>query len=249
MGGFISKSRYRGRSGGLILESTRWEKLDELFNAALERGADGRAAYVVAACAGDDELRQELEDMLAHHERANSFIESPAYVVAADTLVEDDSTESLIGRTIGPYHIRSLLGSGGMGIVYLAFDQELQRQVALKFLPNNLLYDKQRVQRFKQEARAASALNHPNILTIHQIGEVDARQFIATEFVEGETLRRLLKRKQLDPVQTFDIAAQIASALSAAHAADIVHRDIKPENVMVRPDGYVKVLIFISKVV
>jgi serine/threonine protein kinase len=163
---------------------------------------------------------------------------------AAETLFADDSTESLIGRTIGPYHIRSLLGSGGMGIVYLAFDQELQRQVALKFLPDDLLYDKQRVQRFKQEARAASALNHPNILTIHQIGEVDARQFSATEYVEGETLRRLLKRKRLDPVQTFDIATQIASALSAAHAADIAHRDIKPENVMVRPDGYVKVLDF-----
>jgi serine/threonine protein kinase len=226
------------------LDSKRWQKLDELFNVALERRSERRAAYVATVCAGDDELRQELEAMLAHHDRANSFIESPAYVVAAQNLFEDDVTESLIGRTIGPYHIRSLLGSGGMGIVYLAFDQELHRQVALKFLPNDLLFDKQRVQRFKQEARAASALNHPNILTIHQIGEVDARQFIATEFVEGETLRTLLKRKQLSLIQTLDIATQIASALSAAHAADIVHRDIKPENVMVRPDGYVKILDF-----
>jgi len=226
------------------LNSKRWEKLDELFHAALERGAGERAAYVAEVCGGDDELRQELESMLAHNELANSFIESPAYTIDAETILQSDSSEDLLGRTFGPYEITRLLGTGGMGLVYLAFDQELQRQVALKFLADDLLYDKQRVQRFKQEARAASALNHPNILTIHQIGDVDGRQFIATEFVEGETLRRLLKRKQLNAFQKIDVATQIASALSAAHAADIMHRDIKPENIMVRPDGYVKVLDF-----
>lgn len=226
------------------MNSKRWEKLDELFHAALERGGGRRAEYVSEVCAGDAGLQQELEAMLAHHEQASSFIESPAYVVAAETLAEDGSTESLIGTTIGPYHLRSLLGSGGMGVVYLAVDQELQRNVALKFLHDDLLHDKQRVQRFKQEARAASALNHPNILTIHQIGEVDGRQFIATEFVEGETLRKLLKQKELNLSQKIDVATQIASALSAAHAADIIHRDIKPENIVVRPDGYVKVLDF-----
>jgi serine/threonine protein kinase len=226
------------------LNSKRWEKLDELFHAALEREAGPRAAYIVEVCGDDHELRQELESMLAHNELASSFIESPAYRIEAETILQSESSEDLVGRTFGPYQIIRLLGTGGMGVVYLAFDQELQRKVALKFLADDLLYDKQRVQRFKQEARAASALNHPNILTIHQIGDVDGRQFIATEFVDGETLRRLLKRKQLNAVQKIDVATQIASALSAAHAADIMHRDIKPENVMVRPDGYVKVLDF-----
>jgi serine/threonine-protein kinase len=131
-----------------------------------------------------------------------------------------------------------------MGIVYLAFDEQLQRKVALKFLQDHLLSDSEKAERFKQEARAASALNHPNILTIHQIGELDGRQFMATEFVEGETLRQLINRKALDQVKALEVAVQVCSALMAAHAADIVHRDIKPDNVMVRPDGYVKVLDF-----
>lgn len=155
-----------------------------------------------------------------------------------------DSAETLIGKAVGPYQILSMLGRGGMGVVYLAFDQELQRKVALKFLNDQLLSDKRRVARFKQEARAASALNHPNILTIHQIGQVEGRQFIATEFVEGGTLRQLINRNALNPIETLDIAIQIASALTAAHATDIVHRDIKPDNVMVRPDGYIKLLDF-----
>jgi eukaryotic-like serine/threonine-protein kinase len=225
------------------LNSKRWEKLDELFQAALDRGADGRPAYVAEACAGDDELRQELESMLSHHEQANSFIEAPAFTMGAEIILQSDS-EDLVGRTLGQYQIIRLLGTGGMGVVYLAFDQELHRHVALKFVHDELLGDQQRVQRFRQEARSASALNHPNILTIHQIAEVDGRQFIATEFVEGDTLRELIKRGRLTLNKAIGIAGQIASALSAAHSANIMHRDIKPENVMVRPDGYVKVLDF-----
>jgi serine/threonine protein kinase/Flp pilus assembly protein TadD len=150
----------------------------------------------------------------------------------------------LIGKLIWPYQILSILGNGGMGVVYLAFDQQLQRKVALKFLHDHLLSDSQKAERFKQEARAASALNHPNILTIHQVGELDGRQFIATEFVEGETLRQLIDRKELNLTKALEIAVQVCSALMAAHDADIVHRDIKPENVMIRPDGYVKLLDF-----
>src|SRR5687767_7059902 len=171
------------------MKPERWQRLDELFHAALECEPTARAAFVIAACENDAALRQELESMLAHHEQANSFIESPAYVIAAETIVEDDFAETLIGKTFGQYQIISLLGKGGMGAVYLAFDSELHRKVALKLLHDDLSSESQRVQRFKQEARAVSALNHPNILTIHQIGDLDGRQFIATEFVAGQTLR------------------------------------------------------------
>jgi eukaryotic-like serine/threonine-protein kinase len=226
------------------VKSERWQRLDELFHAALECESTARAAFVNAACENDAELRHELESMLAHHEQANSFIESPAYVIVAETIVDDDFGETLIGKTFGQYQIIGVLGKGGMGAVYLAFDSELHRKVALKLLHDDLSSDSQRVQRFKQEARAVSALNHPNILTIHQIGGLDGRQFIATEFVAGETLREIIRHNRVSVAYALDIVTQIGSALTAAHETDIIHRDIKPENVMVRPDGYVKVLDF-----
>jgi serine/threonine protein kinase len=150
----------------------------------------------------------------------------------------------LVGRDIGTYRVRSLLGSGGMGQVYLAHDSKLDRPVALKLLAPELASDPDRLRRFLQEARAASSLNHPHILVIHDFGELDRRPFIVAEFVEGETLRERLRRGPLPVRDTLAIAVQIAGALTAAHARGIVHRDIKPENVMVRPDGYVKVLDF-----
>src|SRR5216684_4004975 len=143
------------------------------------------------------------------------------------------------GTLLGRYEIRSQLGSGGMGEVYLAQDTELERTVALKVLPAAVAADQQRMNRFVQEAKAASALNHPNILTIHEIGRIDATRFIATEFIDGETLRQRMRNTPLKLGEVLDVAAQIASALSAAHAAGIVHRDIKPENVMLRRDGIV----------
>ncbi|MCU1267985.1 MAG: serine/threonine protein kinase with repeat [Acidobacteria bacterium] len=183
--------------------------------------------------------------MISHHLAAGSFIEQPAYEVAAETLAEDDPGESLVGKSVGSYVVQKMLDRGGMGTVYLAFDKDLHRQVALKFLHTDLVSDAGKVQRFRQEARAASALNHHNILTIHEIGETDdGRHFIATEFVDGETLRALMTRKPITLTQALDMAAQIASALVASHAAGIVHRDIKPENIMLRRDGYVKVLDF-----
>ena len=221
-----------------------WQKLDELFHAALEREPNARAAFLAEACGSDHELRQELQSMLAHHEEAKSFIESPAYEVAAETILNEDTSETLTGKVLGSYQVISVLGKGGMGVVYLAIDTQLQRKVALKLLPGNLTDDSCLVQRFKQEARAASALNHPNILTIYEIGELQGRHFIATEFVEGENLRELLRRKRLDFDELLHVAKQIASALAAAHKAAIVHRDIKPENIMVRPDGYVKIVDF-----
>src|SRR6185503_4557107 len=160
-----------------------------------------------------------------------------------ETIMED-AAERLIGTTVGPYQILDVLGKGGMGVVYRALDEDLQRKVALKFLHTELTSDKSRILRFKQEARAASALNHPNILTVFAIGEIDGRYYISTELVEGETLRELMKSRQLSLSQILSIASQISSALAAAHAAGIMHRDIKPENIMLRPDGYLKVLDF-----
>ena len=154
------------------------------------------------------------------------------------------------GTTLGRYEIRSLLGAGGMGEVYLAHDTQLRRSVALKFLPDVLTRDDERLRRFEQEAYAASGLNHPNILTIYEIGHIDARRFIAMEYVEGETLRQHIAHglqstgSGMKLSHALDIAIQIASALAASQAAGIAHRDIKPDNIMVRRDGYLKVLDF-----
>jgi len=226
------------------MDPERWQKLEDLFHAALERNVGGRASFVAEACGNDDDLRRELESMLDHDEQAKNFIESPAYVIAAESLLRDPPEDSLIGKTLGSYQIVSQLGRGGMGVVYLATDQKLQRKVALKILPRDLTDDPTRLRRFKQEARAASALNHPNILTIFEIEERDGQHYIATEFIEGATLRELLEGNKMGLQGVLDAAIQITSALAAAHASGIVHRDIKPENIMRRTDGYIKVLDF-----
>jgi eukaryotic-like serine/threonine-protein kinase len=169
-------------------------------------------------------------------------MDAPAYRAAADTLMEGG--EPTAGETVAHYRILSLLGEGGMGRVYLAEDTKLHRKVSLKFLSTNFTQDQERLRRFEQEARAVSALNHPNILTIHEIGEKDGHRFIATEFIEGKTLRERL-RSPLEIEEVLDIAIQVAAALVAAHRVNIVHRDIKPENIMIRGvDGLVKVLDF-----
>ena len=160
----------------------------------------------------------------------------------ADSLT--DQTDSLVGQSFGPYQINARSGFGGMGEVYMAQDSRLQRRVALKMLPDYFSIDDERVRRFQQEARAISALNHPNIVTIYEIGQIDARHFIATEFIEGDTLRQRITKTQMKIGEVLDVATQIAGALSAAHQARIVHRDIKPENIILRPDGVVKVLDF-----
>src|SRR5882757_2717986 len=148
------------------------------------------------------------------------------------------------GTRLGRYEIRSKIGEGGMGEVYLAQDTKLDRKVALKILPAELAGNTDRMHRFVQQAKAASALNHPNIITIYAIDETDSGHFIATEFIDGETLRECQAKEPLKLAESLEIATQIAGALSAAHAAGIVHRDIKPENVMIRADGIVKVLDF-----
>lgn len=222
----------------------RYRKLGELFHATLEFGADERAAFLERECAGDAELRREVESLIRSHEEGGGVIDEPALSVAAGLLAED-MAERVVGQMLaGRYRVLSLLGAGGMGRVYLAEDAELGRRVALKLLPEHLTHDAEQARRFRQEARAASALNHPNIITVYGIEQAGGASVIASEYIEGETLRERLARGALRPAEALDIAAQIASALRAAHEAGIVHRDVKPENVMLRPDGYVKVLDF-----
>ena len=152
--------------------------------------------------------------------------------------------DSMIGKTLSHYQVTEKLGKGGMGEVYLAQDTHLRRKVALKLLPAQFTKDEDRLHRFEQEAYAASALNHPNILTIYEIGRVDELRFIATEFIDGQTLRQRMAQEKMSLRDMLDITIQIASALAAAHATGIVHRDIKPENIMARSDGLIKVLDF-----
>ncbi len=225
------------------MQPEHWRQIEQLYHAALERDANERAAFLTEACAGDEMLRGEVESLLRCDARADNFIEAPALEIAAQLRAEEQS-QSMIGRQISHYQILSLLGAGGMGEVYLAQDTMLRRKAALKLLPAHFTADENRVRRFIQEAQAASALNHPNIITIYEIGQVEGRRLIATEFIDGQTLRQQMTGARLKLRDTLEVAIQIASALAAAHAAGIVHRDIKPENVMVRPDGLVKVLDF-----
>ena len=225
------------------MKPEHWQQIKMLLQSALERDPDQRSAFLTAACAGDESLRKEVESLIISHDQAGAFIENPAFEVMADSLA-DNQAESLIGQTLGHYMIREQLGAGGMGEVYLAQDTRLDRKVALKLLPAFFTTEDERVRRFEQEARAASALNHPNILTIYEIGQIDSRRFIATEFIEGETLRQRMAQTPIKIVDALDAAAQVASALAVAHHAGIAHRDIKPENIMLRQDGFVKVVDF-----
>ncbi|HSQ25274.1 MAG TPA: serine/threonine-protein kinase, partial [Pyrinomonadaceae bacterium] len=224
------------------MRDAHWENLKEIFHAALVLPPQDRPAYLEQASQGDVSLRKAVESLLRSHEETENFVDTPAYQAAAEMLVEGADLKA--GRNIAHYRIVRLLGEGGMGMVYLAEDTKLHRRVSLKFLSTHFTEDRERLRRFEQEARAASALNHPNILTIHEIGEADNHRFIATEFIEGRTLRELMQ-SDIDIHDAFDIAIQVASALVAAHRVNIVHRDIKPENIMVRrDDGLVKVLDF-----
>ena len=225
------------------MKPERWQQLDRLFHSALQREPGERSALLDKECAGNAGLRREVEALLAAHAEAGSFIEKPAFDVEARSVAADQN-ELVVGQTIGHYQIVSPLGAGGMGFVYLAEDLRLDRKVALKILPATEASDQQWMRRFIQEAKAASALNHPNIITIHEIDQPDSIHFIANEFIDGETLRQRLARGRMPLREVLDIGIQAASALRAAHEAGIIHRDIKPENIMIRRDGLVKVLDF-----
>jgi serine/threonine protein kinase/formylglycine-generating enzyme required for sulfatase activity len=221
----------------------RWQQIDHLFHKALACEAGLRESFLAAACENDEALRLEIEALISSHQDAEHFIETPAGDIAAEYLGSRQSTFEP-GQEIENYRIVKLLGTGGMGEVYLADDIRLNRRVALKLLPPHYTSNSERVRRFEREARAASALNHPNIVTIYEIGRSSSVNFIATEFVDGKTLRQLIDEKPFTLSETLNVGIQIAGALFGAHAAGIVHRDIKPENIMIRADGYVKILDF-----
>jgi len=225
------------------MEPELWQRITDLFDEAMTRGPKERIAFLEEACEGDRDLRKQVERLVKSHEKSGDFLESSAFAVAPELLTNDRSG-ALVGKVIGHYRIDSLIGVGGMGEVYLARDERLGRKAALKLLPDSLTTEETQLSRFKNEARSASALNHPNILTVYEIGADGNRQFIATEFIEGTTLRASLARGRMNLHAALEIAVQVASALAAAHEAGVMHRDIKPENIMLRPDGYVKVLDF-----
>src|SRR5437773_1300369 len=221
----------------------RLQTIEEIFHAALDQERDQVGAFLDAACEGDELLHRKVESLLASHQRAGVFIETPVAGIAT-RIIENGQADLLVGRTIGHYKISKRIGTGGMGEVYLATDMTAGRKAALKLLPERFTGDAERLKRFQQEARAVVGLNHPNILTIYEIGEDHSSHYIASELIEGETLRQRLTRRPMQLSDALDVAIQVTSALAAAHQAGIVHRDIKPENIMLRPDGHVKVLDF-----
>ncbi len=221
----------------------RWERLDHLLQSALEREPEQRVAFLREACAGDEPLLQEVESLLASHEQAGDFLERPT-VAGVRERFAIEHPGFLVGRRIGPYELLSLLGSGGMGEVYRATDTRLKRFVAIKFLPAHSSLDETRLQYFEREARLASALNHPNIVTVYDIGPSEAGPYIAMEVVEGRTLRDVLGDGLLQLKRVLQLAAQVADGLAKAHEAGIFHRDLKPENLMISKDGLVKILDF-----
>ncbi len=223
----------------------RYQQINALVDAALEIPTDERARFLEASCGGDPELRMRVDRLLAAYDSSIDLLEAPALEVLAKDIATTARENDLAGKLVDSYRVISCLGAGGHGEVWLARDEQLRRDIALKLLSPRFAGDPHHVrQRFQQEARTASTLNHPNIVTIYEIGNTEGLDFIAQEFVQGQTLRQWLENGPVALLSILDVGAQVAAALAAAHGAGIIHRDIKPENIMVRPDGLVKVLDF-----
>ncbi|MDX2032977.1 MAG: protein kinase [Blastocatellia bacterium] len=221
----------------------RWGQIERLYHDALEREPASRAAFLASACAEDPELHREVDSLLASHDSAADFIESPPEDIVAGMIAEQPA-RSILGRTLGHYRIESLLGAGGMGEVYRAHDTRLDREVAVKILPERLAAHPDALKRFEREARAVAALSHPNILSIFDFGSEDGVSYAVMELLEGETLRERLRRGPLPWREAVEIAIAVCEGLAAAHAKGIIHRDLKPENLFQTRDGRVKILDF-----
>lgn len=224
------------------MNSDRWNRIEDLYYSALELDAGDRETFLEQQSLGDESLKDEVLSLLASADRQDSFMEEPEVPLALEVL--RSKRTGLVGETIARYRIVDVLGHGGMGEVYLAHDPSLNRKVALKLLPATITDNRLSVLRFQQEARAASAISHPNVAHIYEIGEANGLHYITMEYVKGATLRELLKTKALDEAKALEISKQVCHALAAAHKAGVIHRDIKPENIVVTGDGHVKVLDF-----
>ena len=214
----------------------RWQQVDKLLEQALEQEPDRRGGFLDEACEGDAALRQEVESLLSAYGKASDFIEAGPVGATTDRASVAEAC-SLTGRQLGHYQILSRLGEGGMGIVYKARDTHLDRFVAIKVLPPELVADPDRKRRFVQEAKAASALNHPNIITVHDIARENGRDFIVMEYLQGKTLNQLIPRRGIKLNEVLKYAIQIADAQTKAQGAGIIHRDLKPANIMVSDEG------------
>ena len=227
----------------MMMKQESWQQVRDIFDDVVRHKPEVRQALLEQGCDGNIELRREVESLLSSYDNAESFMEMPAVVEVAETF-DAEIPQLEKGQVLGHYEIIRQIGEGGMGEVYLANDKILDRKVAVKVLYEKFSQHKSNLQRFIQEAKAASSLNHPNILVIHEIGKTKQAQYIVSEHIEGKTLRKYINDKSVKLSEVLDISIQIASALTAAHAAHLIHRDIKPENIMIRPDGLVKILDF-----
>ncbi len=229
------------------MDADRWKQVDALMQSALLVPSDRREEFLRRECVGDAALEHEVKSLLTSHRKADDFLEGPAIKVAARAMAEadaGDAVESMCGQTISHYRILNRLGRGGMGEVYRAQDARLNREVAIKTLSLDLVSQPDAISRFEKEARAACALNHPNIVTIYDLGQANGMHYIVMELVEGETIREMLASGPIPLRKAVAIAAQIADALAKAHAIGVVHRDLKPENLMVSGDAMAKILDF-----
>jgi serine/threonine protein kinase len=224
------------------MNSDRWTRIETLYNSALQLVPRDREALLEQECQGDEDLKSEVLSLLASADCQDNFMEESAMPLALAVLRSEAT--GLVGKTIDRYKIVGVLGHGGMGEVYLAHDSSLQRKVALKLLPVSITDNRARVLRFQREARAASAISHPNVAHIYEIGKAERLHYITMEYVEGTTVRELLNTGALDDEKALEIAKQVCNALIAAHKAGVIHRDIKPENIVVTDDCHVKVLDF-----